>query len=339
MGRGPTKEFHKKHSPYHMTGTLTCLLPHIIKKRLNNDFPLVMYIEPTNACNLQCTTCPRELAIETGKRKLGFMDWEMYISIIEEIKKYKKLIMLTFHKDGESLLHPRIYDMIRYAKNENAAEILHFNTNGLCLNSINSIRKLILSGLDDVTFSIDAAFPETYNRIKGKNQLSAIEKNIRLFFIERKKLGLKKPFARVKIMESDDITIEEINAFINKWEEISDEVQVTGTHNWGGGVSIKSTDETVPIRFPCTLLWCTLAINWDGYVSPCPIDWDLSACVGKYPEQTIHEIWKGEKIKKLRKQDLFNEHPNSIVCKTCPVWGSGTNLTNYFMEKKDFYDC
>jgi len=39
--------------------------------------------------------------------------------------------MLNFHKDGESFLHPKFFDMVRYAKKKNVAKTIHINTNAL----------------------------------------------------------------------------------------------------------------------------------------------------------------------------------------------------------------
>ena len=57
MGRGPTKEYHKNMNPAYIKGTLTCLNPEYIKNNINTNFPLVLNIEPTNNCNLDCYLC------------------------------------------------------------------------------------------------------------------------------------------------------------------------------------------------------------------------------------------------------------------------------------------
>ena len=125
MGRGPTKEYHKNMNPAYLEGTLTCLNQEYIKNNINKEFPLILNIEPTNHCNLDCYLCARAKAIELGKKKLGNMEFKLYKKIINECSNHQKLLMLNFHKDGESLLHPRIYDMIRYAKIMDVAETIH----------------------------------------------------------------------------------------------------------------------------------------------------------------------------------------------------------------------
>jgi hypothetical protein len=314
-------------------GTLTCLTADYIKRNVNTDFPLILNIEPTNACNLNCYVCPRN---KSG-RPVGYMDFDLFKKIIGECKTHKRLNMINFHKDGESLLHPRIYEMIRYARQARVANVLHMNTNGLPLDKSNA-RELLLSGIDDVTISIDAARDETFKKIKGAALLKKVESNVEGLFSMRRQLALERPFVRVKIMEFEDTKGREVEEFLDRWRGVADDIQVTGVHNWSGGIrDLAVTDEVEKKRFPCNLLWYALAINWDGRVSTCCIDWDLSALVGDARLETIHQIWNGRRIKELRKAELCGNHNLAKVCMECTLWSGGEDLTDWFSAKKEFY--
>ena len=67
-----------------------------------------LYIESTNICNLSCIMCP------TGRkeqvRKKGYMDFELFKSIVDEMAPHVKAT--TLHIWGEALLHPQIVEMI-----------------------------------------------------------------------------------------------------------------------------------------------------------------------------------------------------------------------------------
>ena len=102
MGRGPTQEYYQKLNEDYVEGTLTCLKRETIERVINTDFPLILNLEPTNACNLKCNYCPREKA----DKGVGFLPWETYKRLIDEAARYPQLIMLNLHKDGESFLHP-----------------------------------------------------------------------------------------------------------------------------------------------------------------------------------------------------------------------------------------
>ena len=238
MGRGPTASYHKDMMEGYVKGSLTCLSEGTIKNEINTDFPLVLNVEPTNACNLKCYICPRN---KSG-REVGYMDFELYTRIIDQCLEHKQLRMLNFHKDGEPLLHPKLFEMIKYAKDSNAAKILHLNTNAVCLEGDN-IERFLISGIDDVTISLDAYYPETFEKIKGRALLGKVENTVVNLFRTRDRLKLEKPFIRIKIMEFED-TYGEIEDFIKKWQDIADDIQVTGLHDWSGSIEdVEVTDE------------------------------------------------------------------------------------------------
>ena len=56
------------------------------------DTPLLMYLEPTNACNIRCKFCPTsdsKLLKEVG-RPMGLMSWELFEKIVADLKLFPK---------------------------------------------------------------------------------------------------------------------------------------------------------------------------------------------------------------------------------------------------------
>ena len=223
MGRGPTKDHYRIMNENFVEGSLTCLTPAVIERRITTEFPLVLNIEPTNACNAKCYYCPNgEVVMNQG---VSFLDINDYKRIIDQIKSHK-LIMLNFHKDGEPLLHKKLPDMVDYAKEKNAADVIHLNTNGILIN--NKVgRGIIERGIDDITVSIDAANKNTYQQLKGIDGFDKLEESIEKIINYRDKIKSNTNI-RVKIMEFDEIGKDEIDAFFERWSDIADEVQVTG---------------------------------------------------------------------------------------------------------------
>lgn len=333
MGRGPTKKYHKKLMDGYVEGTLTCLKSSVIRSEANTDFPLVLNIEPTNDCNLNCYICPRR---ESG-REVGYMTMDLFKKIVDEASQYKKLKMLNLHKDGESLLHPQLAEMIRYAKEKGISRVIHLNTNGTLLTA-KKAEEILESGIDDITVSLDALSKETYKKIKRSGGFETLEKRIIGFFKLREREGFKKPFVRVKIMEFKD-TAGEIESFVKKWAPIADEVQVSGIHNWSGAIDgLEVTDETSARRYPCILMWYMLAINWDGQVSICSVDWNNTTVVGDVNVNTLHEIWNGDRMKAARLSQLEGKWGYLPVCQKCCVWAGGQDDTDWLKSKREFYE-
>ncbi len=333
MGRGPTENHHRVLHEDYVKGTLTCLQPATIKRVVNTQFPNILNIEPTNRCNLRCVYCPREKA-DKGS---GIMEWHLYTRIIDEISEYEKLIMLHLHKDGESFLHPRFIDMIRYARKKDVAKTIHLNTNALCWTD-RIIDELLDSGLDDITVSLDAARPETYKKHKGADCLVKVEKTVQKLIEKRNKMGLNRPFIRTKIMEFDEISSDEIKEFFDKWQGVADEVQVTGIHSWSGAIEkVRVTDEDSQVRYPCVIMWYALVINWNGEATVCSVDWNTEIRVGNAYQQTLHQIWNSPKIKDARRAQIEKNYDKFPVCKECVVWVSIGDLTEWLTQKTEFY--
>ena len=317
----------------YVEGTLTCLNPETIRKQISTKFPLVLNIEPTNACNAKCFYCPRESMInEQGQ---NYMSLNTYKKVIDQIGN-NKLIMLNLHKDGEPLLHRELPEMVEYAKKMNAAQVIHLNTNGILINSKVG-QKIIEKGIDDITISVDAAYETTYQKLKKIKGLDKLENNIKKALAYRDKIG-SSTIIRVKIMEFEKISEAEMDLFHKKWQGVADEVQVTGVHNWSGEIdTVEITDEKTEKRYPCALLWYMLAVNSNGKVSICNVDWNYSGVVGDIHKNSIHEIWNNDVLKTVRRDHLKGVWNKPHVCKDCVVWVSVGDLSTYFESKKEFY--
>jgi len=331
MGRGPTQEYYQELNEDYVEGTLTCLKQDTIKRVISADFPNIINIEPTNACNLKCSYCPREKA----DKGIGFMPWDIYTKIIDEAAEYPKLIMLNLHKDGESFLHPRFLEMIRYARKKEVAKTIHVNTNGMCW-SEGIIDELLDSGIDDLTVSLDAAWDQTFKQYKGLDSLGRVERSVFRLLEKRAQRGLKKPFVRVKIMEFDGIAPEEIKDFFAKWEGAADLVQVTGIHNWSGEVEVRVSDERSKVRYPCVIMWYALVVNWNGEVTFCSVDWNTDIKLGNVHRQSLHQIWNAEKAREVRRSQLEGRWDLYPVCRDCVVWVSVGDMTEYLSRRKEF---
>ena len=96
-----------------------------------------IYLEITNACNLNCDFCIK------NKREIKFLNKNEFIKILNKLKGYTDY--LYFHLLGEPLLHPKINDFIDIAsKNFN----INITTNGYLINKIKhnkNIRQINIS--------------------------------------------------------------------------------------------------------------------------------------------------------------------------------------------------
>lgn len=107
--------------------------------------PEVAQIEVTNRCNFSCLMCQR---IDL-KVSLKDMEEGLYRKIIDKLGPVAEVILTGW---GEPLIHPKIIEMVRYAKKR--GKYVSLTTNGSLLTT-NMIQGLLNSGLGSLSFSVD----------------------------------------------------------------------------------------------------------------------------------------------------------------------------------------
>ena len=103
---------------------------------------------------------------------------------------------------GESLLHPKLIDMIKYMKQKDIPSRLY--TNGTLINPEIS-EELILSGLDHITFSFDGTHKETYENYRKGASFEKTLDNIRHFLSAKRALSRKRPFTVIQCLKFKEI--------------------------------------------------------------------------------------------------------------------------------------
>ena len=288
---------------------------HSLQEMLPLQFPVALDLETTNLCNLDCFFCPRK---EAHKGE-GLMEYELFTRIVDECAKLGPIRKIGLHKDGEPLAHPRIVEMVRYIRDQRAADVISFTSNGILMKE-RKARELIDAGLNDVSFSIDATREDTYFESKGRNKYSQVEANVRRF-IEIKPDHVRVTVKFIRMQENNGQEAD----FISRWNDLDVDVLITEYHDWSGSVrdsslvGIESTES-----YACENPWYSLAVNWDGKVSICCVDWDSQAVVGDANHESIASIWNGYKLRAIRQTHLEGRSHCMSPCDTCTYKSKGS---------------
>ncbi len=154
--------------------------------------PSRLYIECTAACNISCAQacCAPETGI-TRTRHAGMLDFELFRRVIDEAGP--SLGRVDFFNYGEAFLHKRAIEMCEYIKARFPHIYLYTSTNGLAFTE-EQVRRLVHSGIDEVTFSIDGATADSYAKYRKRGDFEKAIRNLRAAAQEKRATGRDVPF-------------------------------------------------------------------------------------------------------------------------------------------------
>jgi hypothetical protein len=154
--------------------------------------PSRLYIECTAACNISCNQacCAPETGI-TRTRQAGMLEFGLFKQVIDEAGP--SLGRVDFFNYGEAFLNKRAIEMCEYIKTHYPHIYLYTSTNGLAFNE-DGARRLVRSGIDEVTFSIDGATPESYAIYRQRGDFAKVIRNLTAAMDEKRNTGADVPF-------------------------------------------------------------------------------------------------------------------------------------------------
>lgn len=112
-------------------------------------------IEPTTRCNFTCGFC-------CGRH---MPQQDVSVEIVEiALRRMPQLEVIELQGEGEPLLHPDFFTMVKLAK-EHKVTVFTI-TNGSLLNKKN-ISKILKSGISKLSVSMESADPKTFRELRG----------------------------------------------------------------------------------------------------------------------------------------------------------------------------
>jgi len=303
-------------------------------------FPTSINLEPTNNCNLKCPLCPSG----TGKLKYkkGVMSFESYKIIIDKIPTLNELLLFNW---GEPFLNPYIFDMVKYAKENQIKTTI--DSNFSFKRNDKFFENIVLSGLDKLILSIDGASQESYKKyriggdfelvlsniiklVKVKERFNSLLPDIIWNFIinkyneaeiiEAKKMAIDIGinFNTAKIGLSDDLPDLDFEECIEdrKRSWLPNNIKHIKDHYIG--------EHRYPLyKTKCIQLFKTTIINHNGKVFPCCWVTNEINSFGDILKESFYKIWNNDKYQHSR--SLFNSSistTNNIdtVCNYCNIF-------------------
>jgi radical SAM protein with 4Fe4S-binding SPASM domain len=279
----------------------------------NPPFPAFTQFETGTACNADCLMCPHSKM----KRK-GLAKWSTIAKVIHEAAP-RSGAMCPFLMQ-EPMLEPRLCQILANIKQNNPCcnTVLYSN-----LNLLNKDLERIIQFnlLDELHISFYGPTKELYQKYQPPLDWQQTQDNIKAVYDLKQKHSKTKPLMILHILAVPEILAESTKYTIGKYVNNASIVQFDTFH---GDIPNMAGEQTKILgkpaeRTPCQRLWTGLNIHFDGSVVPCCIDYNDEQVMGNVNNDTLEEIWNGDKFRRFRLLHTQKQWGQIELCKNCKV--------------------
>lgn len=259
------------------------------RARFVSDFPLLVDLELSSLCNLSCPMCYTISPEFREKVGAGLMDFGLFRKIIDEIGGKTPAVRLSLR--GEPTIHPHFIEAIRYAKSRGVREVSTL-TNGSRLDR-EFFMQAMEAGIDWITLSVDGV-GETYESIRKPLRFDETLERIRQIRSIKRERNAHRPV--IKIQAVWPSIRENPEQYYNTFAPEVDLVAFNPLIDYLGN----DRDILYDDRFCCPQPYQRLVIGSDGRALMCSNDEESSVIVGDAGRESIHDIWHGPELSRIR---------------------------------------
>ncbi len=300
-------------------------------------------------CNYGCPNCPytdanSEIRKFYRAQKGDLFPVALWEKIAREAGPYGAWLRCT--GGGEPMLHPKMVDMIEFAKAQGARVWL--NTNGSMFGPTEALReklrRVLRAGIDLIEFSMDAGDAETYAVVRPPHR-GGPPRNPQKWFNDvvdsvRKALELRKEYqapTRVVVSIIRQQQIEgKLDAAVQFWlKDVGvDEVITRKFLTWDDNTHIDQAKALDPHLYshvptekkePCVWPFERLNVDTLGRIALCgqDISFRTADLFPNANDVSIKEIWQGDRFNWYRKMHLEGRGAEAWPCRNCSAWLAG----------------
>ena len=300
------------------------VLPNIFFRKIMESRFIDFGMEITNICNADCTFC----GYRYQKKSKSVMTEETYRKTIDDFSISGGGPLTFTPTVGDPLVDPNILEKIKYAKNKKNITSMFLYTNGILLNKF-GFENVLKSGLDRIAISTYVGSSEGYFKFYKKKKYETVINNIISILKINQKLNNPCRITLHLRVEKDKATWENSKDFkeIIKYISPLNISYLTVYDSWSERITIndlpdgctlaipKSVEEKVK-GGPCFELYRRAHVLQDLSVGACVcVDLESEINIGNLENNTLDEIWKGEKLKTHRSNWKEGKLPET--CKNC----------------------
>jgi MoaA/NifB/PqqE/SkfB family radical SAM enzyme len=300
------------------------------RKEIAEQKIFTLYAEVTTHCNARCFMCSWEEKFVKEGMQQSHMSKEVVNKFLDSVRKLVdrgKVIKFFPIGLGEPLLFPGLFDLFGNLKAISKNIYIVLTTNGVPLTK-STLSRLIDSGVDEITISLNADSPEGYQKVMGIDKYETALKNSLNVLRYKKEHGLTSPKISIQFLHSRYLK----NSFYgtmkfwlpyltgNDKVYFHEIVSEAGTCD----VGIEDTEmQNLETRYPCSEPWQRISVLNDGAVYPCgPVFYwkekkeDLY--LGNILEKDLVGLYfKDSKLQEIKNAMLCNDYSKLPTCAGC----------------------
>ncbi|MEQ8505319.1 MAG: radical SAM protein [Rhodospirillales bacterium] len=285
-------------------------------------FPKYFLIESCGACNARCIMCP----VSDVARDTKLMPDDLFNILVEQIKPHAKWVkQVALQAQGEPTIDKKLEKKIRAMK-EIGIETVTIISNG-SLMTAKRAESILEAGLDFIDFSVDGATKATFDAIRLRLDYDEVRENIENFIKARDRIN---PDCHIRIRFTiQDQNRHEFEDFKAYWrdhlggnpKDLAYGKELHHWANWMEGFEPYEDDGLKELNAtPCQSPFSTFAVLNDGRIALCCNDYNAEVCLGNVYDNTIEEIWQGQKFRDVRSAHRKEGRCGVDICVNCNAW-------------------
>lgn len=279
---------------------------------MNYPLPWSCQVELTEGCTRRCPMCGIQ---STGweKNHFRFMTPELAKKIAIELNVWiPQGRRIEAALQGEPLANPNVVQIINIFRTFYPKSQLLISTNGDLITT-ELVENLFQNGLNILL--VNCYDNKTRSRIE--EILKLIDWIQKLdFYEDRPKVYSYKGNIHKEIIYIDSVLNRDGESPIRK------------LNNQAGYGKITS-EKILPLKASCSNVFRELVVKYDGNIQACCMDWLRKMPVGKFPEQSLKEIWEGEKSNEIRRHLYTYDRESLEMCSKCDYSGFKNGIARH----------
>ena len=278
------------------------------------EFPLYLMLEQTFRCNLRCPSCihaqPEASSFDPG---VTAMPRELFDRIVLEGEAHA-CPSLSVHGNDEPLLVHDLAERLAFAA-EHGFMDLFMTTNGVFLEP-ERMKPIVDAGITRILFSVDAATPETYDRVRPNGDFAKVLANMKALQAYKREKGTPLPAVRASFVPTA-LNVHERARFVHLFSGLADFVEVQPfAPYYGRNMELVPRGAYRLEGWRCNEPWRKLIVRANGDALPCCNFYAYELPVGNVYETTLADIFQGERMRTLRREFKDGVFAHE-ACRTC----------------------